>query len=68
MCSCVCEAHSADLFVGYFVFLSACMCVCVCEKTDTSLWEVGFYVDTFGEGSSRTAHTRFCAAQCPVVG
>lgn len=36
-----------------------CEDVSACEKPDTSPWEVGFYVDTFSERSSRTAHTRF---------
>lgn len=33
----------------------------------TSLWDVGFCMKTLAEGSSRTAHTCSCAAQCPVV-
>lgn len=33
----------------------------------TFLWDMGFCMKTLGEGSSRTAHTCSCAAQCPVV-
>lgn len=57
------SAHLTSCLCYFFIYVCVCVCVCLCVcETDTSLWEVGFYVETFGGGSSRTAHTRFCAA------
>lgn len=46
-------------------FLLHVLALPVCVRYTS--WDVGFCMKTFGGGSSRTAHTCSCAAQCPVV-